>query len=90
MAPIPCIRHNEPLALSQTTIFSALNGSLALARTVPTLPLRQGPKAKTTKHSNIVLGRRLVSGLNEKQVVETFANARLQLNLAELRDEDIV
>jgi hypothetical protein len=38
----------------------------------------------------MVLGRRLVNGLNEKQVVETFANARLELDLAEPRDEDIV
>jgi hypothetical protein len=32
----------------------------------------------------------LVGGQNEKQVVETFANARLQLDLAEPGDEDIV
>jgi hypothetical protein len=90
MAPIPHICHDEPLAPGQITIFSALNGSLALARTVPTPPLRQGPKARTTGHSNMVLRRRLVGGLNEKQVVETFANARLQLDLAELGGEDIV
>ena len=46
MAPIPRLRHNEPLAPSQTTIFGALNGSLALARAPP--PLRQGPKQKTS------------------------------------------
>jgi hypothetical protein len=31
----------------------------------------------------------LVGGLNEKQVVETFTNARLQLDLVEPRDKDI-
>jgi hypothetical protein len=85
MAPIPRLGHDKPLAPGQATIFSALNGSLALAKAVLTPPLRQGPKARTTRHS-----RRLVGGLNEKQVVETFANAQLQLDLVELGDEDIV
>lgn len=66
-----------------------MNGSLAFARAVPTLPRRQPPKAITTGHFDIVLGRRLVGGSNEKQVVEAFENARLQLDLAELGDEDI-
>jgi hypothetical protein len=90
MAPIPRLRHDEPLAPGQTTIFSALNGSLALARAPPPLPLRQGPKQKTSGQSDTVLGRRLVGGQNERQVIETFANARLQLNLTEPGDEDII
>jgi hypothetical protein len=71
MAPIPRLCQDKPLAPGQTTIFSALNGSLALTRA----PLRQGPKQKTSGQSNTVLGRRLVGGQNERQVVETFANA---------------
>ena len=69
MAPIPRLRHDEPLAPGQTTIFSALNGSLAIARAPP--PPRQGPKQKTNSQSDTVLGRRLVGGQNERQVVET-------------------
>jgi hypothetical protein len=88
MAPIPRLRHGEPLAPGQTTIFGALNGSLSLARAAP--PPRQGPKQKTNGQSDTVLGRRLVGGQNGKQVIETFANARSQLNLAEPGDEDIV
>ena len=88
MAPIPRLRHNEPLPPGQTTIFNALNGSLALARAPP--PPRQGPKQKTSGQSNTILGRRLVGGQNERHVIETFANAQLQLNLGEPGDEDIV
>ena len=32
----------------------------------------------------------MVGGQNERQVIETFANAQLQLDLAEPGDEDIV
>jgi hypothetical protein len=88
MAPIPRLRHDEPLAPGQTTIFSALNSSLALAKAPP--PLRQGPKQKTSGQSDTVLRRRLVGGQNERQVIETFANTWLQLDLAKPRDEDIV
>ena len=88
MAPIPRLRHDKALPAGQTTIFNALNGSLGIARPFP--PPRQGPKQKINGQSNTILGRRLVGGLNEKQVVETFANTRLQLDLAEPRDEDIV
>jgi len=73
MVPIPRLRHDEPLPAGQTTIFSALNGSLGVARPPP--PPRQGPKQKINGQSDTILGRRLVGGLNERQVVETFANA---------------
>jgi hypothetical protein len=88
MAPIPRLRYDEPLLPGQTTIFNALNGSLALARAPP--PPRQGLKQKPSGQSDTILGRRLVGGQNERQVIETFANARLQLDLGELGDEDIV
>jgi len=87
MAPVPRLRHDKPLLAGQTTICNALNGSLSVARPPP--PPRQGPKQKINGQSDTILGRRLVGGLNEKQVVETFANARLQLDLVELGDEDI-
>jgi hypothetical protein len=64
MAPTPRIRLNEPLELGQTTILNTLNRGLALQRP-PSTP-RPGPKAKSTGQSNIVLGRRLVGGANEK------------------------
>jgi hypothetical protein len=83
MVPIPCLCHNGPLAPSQTTIFSAFNGSLALARA-------PRPRAKVLnkgRAANLIQLRRLVGGQNERQAIETFANTRLQL---ESRDEDIV
>jgi hypothetical protein len=89
MAPPRRLRLNEPLELGQSTIFSALNGSLAVARPPPRL--RGGPKPKTTSHADTVQGRRVVGGANEKQTIELFANARLrQVDNAEPGDEDIV
>ena len=89
MAPTPRIRPNEPLELGQTTILNTLNGGLALQRP-PSTP-RPGPKAKSTGQSNTVLGRRLVGGANEKQVVQLFASVRLsQEEDGEPGDLDIV
>jgi hypothetical protein len=64
-----------------------LNGSLGVAR--PPLPPRLGPKPKTTGHANTPFGRRLIGGLNERQVVELFANSRLAVDVGERGDEDI-
>jgi hypothetical protein len=75
MAPTPRIRPNEPLEPGQTTILNTLNKGLALQRPPPAP--RQGPKQKPTGQSNTVLGRRLVGGVNEKQVIELFALVRL-------------
>jgi hypothetical protein len=89
MAPVPRIRPEEPLERGQTTIFSTLNGRLSLQRPPP--PPRPGPAPQTTGQANTVLGRRLVGGQNEKQVVELFALVRLaQEDDGEPRDIDIV
>jgi hypothetical protein len=89
MTPPRRLRLNEPLELGQSTIFSALNGSLAVARPPPRP--RRGLKLKTTGHANTVRGRRVIGGTNEKQNIELFANARLrQVDNAEPGDEDIV
>jgi hypothetical protein len=87
MAPIPRLRLDDTLPLGQTTIFSALNGSLGIARPPP--PLRLGPKPKTTGHADTPFGRRLIGGLNERQVVKLFANSRLAADAGERGDEDI-
>jgi hypothetical protein len=88
MAPISRLHFDETLPPGQMTIFSALNGSLAVAQ--PPLPLRLGPKPKSTGQAGTVLGRRLVGGQNEKQNVELFANTQLAQDRPERRDEDIV
>jgi len=76
------------LSLAQTTIFGTLNGSLSFAKPTPPRP---GPRPKPTGQSDSVLGRRIVGGQNEKQIVELFATVRLsQNNEAEPGDEDIV
>ena len=75
MAPMPRLRASEPLEAGQTTIFSTLNGALALAK--PTPPPRPGPHPKSTGQADTVLGRRLVGGLNEKQTLQLFATIRL-------------
>jgi hypothetical protein len=76
------------LSLGQTTIFGTLNGSLSFAKPTPPRP---GPRPKPTGQSDSVLGRRIVGGQNEKQIVELFATVRLsQNNEAEPGDEDIV
>ena len=75
MALIPYIRPNEALETGQTTILSALNGRLSLQRPPP--PPRPGPVPRATGQANTVLGRRLIGGLNEKQVVKLFATVRL-------------
>jgi len=87
MAPIPRIRLDETLPSNQTTIFSALNGSLSLARPPP--PPRTGPKPKSSGQSSTAFGRRLVGGIFERQTIELFANARLVADQGERGDEDI-
>ena len=67
MAPTPRIRLNEPLEPGQTTILSTLNGGISIQRPPP--PPRPGPAPKSSSHSQTILGRRLIGGLNEKQVV---------------------
>jgi len=90
MAPPRRLHPDEPLEQGQTTIFSALNGSLALAKPPP-LPPRLSPKPKTSGYADIVLGRRLIGGANERQMVELFANAQLaQADQAEPGDKDIL
>ena len=85
----PRLHLNEPPELGQSTIFSALNGSLAVARPPP--HLRGGSKPKTTGHADTVQEQQVVGGVNERQTIELFANAQLhQLNNAEPGDEDIV
>jgi hypothetical protein len=87
MPPIARLRHNEPLLAGQTTILNTLNSSLAIARPCP-LP-RQGPKPNCTNKSTTILGRQLVGGVNEKQAVKTFANARLEDITTGVFDEDL-
>jgi len=88
MAPVPRFRANEPLKAGQTTIFGTLNGSLSLARPPP--PPRPGKTPKWSGQADTVLGRRIVGGQNEKQVVELFATVRLtQSDDAKLGDIDI-
>jgi hypothetical protein len=62
MAPLPLIP-TGPLPAGQTTIISANNGTLGVARPPP--PSRPGPKPKQTNRSDGILGRRLVGGENE-------------------------
>jgi hypothetical protein len=88
MAPLPRLRASEPLEAGQTTIFSTLNGGLGVAK--PPAPPRSGPTPKTSGKADTVLGRRLVGGQNERQVVELFATCRLaQGDTAELGDDDV-
>jgi hypothetical protein len=88
MAPLPRLRANEPLEAGQTTIFGTLNGSLSLIRPPP--PLRPRRTPKWSGQADTVLGRRIVGGQNEKQVVELFATVRLaQSDDAEPGDIDI-
>ena len=75
MPPVARIRLEEPLERGQTTIFGTLNGRLSIQRPPP--PPRPGPVPKASGQSNTVLGRRLIRGQLEKQVVELFAAVRL-------------
>jgi hypothetical protein len=75
MAPAPRVRPNAALEIGQTTILDTLNGRLSLQRPPP--PPRPRPVSQATGQANTVLGRRLVGGLNEKQIVELFATVRL-------------
>jgi hypothetical protein len=75
MPPVARIRLEEPLERGQTTIFGTLNSRLSIQRPPP--PPRPGPVPKASGQSNTVLGRRLIRGQLEKQVVELFAAVRL-------------
>jgi hypothetical protein len=89
MAPTPRVRLNKPLEPGQTTILSTLNGHISIQRPPP--PPRPGLAPKSNGHSQTVLGRRLVRGLNEKQVAQLFTTVRLEQNEdGEPRDLDLV
>jgi len=88
MPPIARIRLEEPLEKGQITIFSTLNSKLSIQRPPPLPRLSLVPKASS--QSNIVLGRRLVRGQLEKDVIELFAFVRLaQEEDSKPRDIDI-
>ena len=88
MAPTPRIRPNDPLERGQATIIGTLNGNISIQR--PPLTPRPGPAPRSTGQANTVLGRRLIGGPNEKQVVELFATVRLtQTEDGEPGDVDI-
>src|SRR5271155_854134 len=88
MAPLPPIP-TGPLPAGQTTIISANNGTLGVARPLP--PSRPGPKPKQTNRSDGILGRRLIGGENEQRVLRYFAEFRLsKTDGGELGDEETV
>jgi hypothetical protein len=89
MPPTPRLRIEEPLERGQTTIFGTLNGALSIQR--PTPAPRPGPASKASGQANIVLGRRLIRGQNERQVIELFTAIRLaQEEDSEPRDVNII
>jgi hypothetical protein len=75
MPPIPRIPPIESLEKGQTTIFNTINRQISLRRPPP--PSRPGPVPRTSGQSNTILGRRLVGGTNEKQIMEMFASVHL-------------
>ena len=86
MPSIARIRLDTPLERGQSTITSTLNRGLSIQRPTP----RPGPVPKASGQANTVLGRHLIGGQNEKQVVELFAAVRLtQSGNGEPRDIDI-
>jgi hypothetical protein len=85
MAPIPRVGIG-PLPKGQTTIFPTATGALSVVR--PTPPPRTSPKPKPTSQSKTILGRRLISGVNEQHVVQIFASFRLLESNGELRDRE--
>jgi hypothetical protein len=74
MAPLPRVRQDEPLEPGQTTIFNTLNSGLGLYWPNPPRPRRI---LKPSSQSNIVLGRRLISGENKKYIIKLFVTIRL-------------
>lgn len=76
MAPTPAVRPNQPLERGQTTILSTLNRGISIQRPPP--QPRPGPVPKASGQANTVLGRRLISGQNERQVIKLFATVRLR------------
>jgi hypothetical protein len=75
MPPTPAVRPNQPLERGQTTILSTLNGGISIQQPPPTPCPRLVLKA--SGQANTVLGRRLINGQNEKQVLELFATVCL-------------
>jgi hypothetical protein len=73
MPLVPRLHLDEPLERGQTTIFGALNGGLGIQRPPP----RPGLVLRASGQANTVLGRRLVGGQSEKDVLELFASVRL-------------
>jgi hypothetical protein len=55
---------------------STLNGGISIQRPPP--QSRPGLVPKASGQANTVLGRRLISGQNERQVIELFATVRLR------------
>ena len=74
MPLVPRLRLDEPLERGQTTIFGALNGGLGIQRP---LPPRPGLVLRVRGQANTILGRRLIGGQSEKDVLELFASVRL-------------
>jgi len=88
MAPPPPIPKG-PLPAGQTTIISASNSALSVARPPPTP--RPSLKPKESTRSKIVLGRRLIGGPNEQRVLQLFAAFRLLgQEGGELGDEEAI
>jgi len=88
MAPPPPIPKG-PLPAGQTTIISASNGALSVARPPPTP--RPSLKPKESTRSEIVLSRRLIGGPNEQRVLQLFAAFRLLgQEEGELGDEEAI
>ena len=73
MPSTPRIRPDTLIERGQSTITSTLNGAHSIQRPTP----RLGPTLKASGQAGTVLGRRLIGGQNEKQVVELFAAVRL-------------
>ena len=72
---MPAVRPNQPLERGQTTILSTLNGGISIQRPPP--QPRPGPVLKASGQANTVLGRHLIGGQNERQIIELFATVRL-------------
>ncbi|PMD15619.1 hypothetical protein NA56DRAFT_650074 [Hyaloscypha hepaticicola] len=88
MPLIPRLCPDTPMERGQSTITSTLNGALLIQRPTPTP--RPGRVPKASGQANTVLGRRLISGQNERQVVELFVSVYLtQSDLGEPGDADI-
>jgi hypothetical protein len=85
MPPLPRVGVG-PLSIGQTTLIPTVGGALSVVRPPP--PPRHSPKHKPSGRSETVLGRRLVSGVNEQRIVQTFASFRLLDSNGELGDKE--